>query len=209
MEAIAMNGTVRKDVGRKGSKDLRGKGQVPCVVYGDTDPIHVTIDARQFKDLVYTPNVYVINLDIEGTVHHVFLKDIQFHPVSDEVLHADFFKPAAGQKFELKIPVRLTGTSPGVLNGGKLKLVYRKLNVRGSIETFPDFITVDISKLRIGMGVRVSELSVNGIEFLDSPNNYVVNVKTARGAVDEEEEEEEAAGEDAASEEATAEAAAE
>lgn len=206
MEAVSMNGSIREDLGRKGSKAAREEGLVPCVMYGDGDPVHFLVDKRQFRQIVYTPNVYMVNMEIGGTTHQVFLKDAQFHPVSDEIIHADFFKPAKGQSFELKIPVRLQGTSPGVLNGGKLVKVYRKLLVKGTIDTFPDFIDVDISKLRIGMGVRVSEITIPGAELLDSPNNYVVNVKTARGAVDDLEEEEEEA-EAAAEGEATAEAA--
>jgi large subunit ribosomal protein L25 len=199
-----MSGTLRKNLGAKDAKALRNQGLVPCVIYGTNEPVHVAIDQRQFSKVVYTPNVYIINLDVEGTNYDVFLKDVQFHPVSDEVLHADFFQPAEGQSFELKIPVTLTGTSPGVLNGGKLRLLYRKLRVKGTVETFPDFIEVSISKLRIGMGVRVSELSVPGIEFLDSPNNYVVSVKTARGAMDDEEEEEDEEGGEGAEGEGTA-----
>lgn len=201
-----MSGNIRTEIGGKGSKITRAQGLVPCVLYGNTDPVHFTIDKRQFRKVVYTPNVYIIDLKIDGKEYKAVVKDVQFHPVSDEVLHADFFLPAPGQKFEMKIPVRLQGTSPGVLNGGKLSLIYRKLRVSGSIETFPDYIDVSIAKLRIGMGVRVSELSVDGITFLDSPQNYVVNVKTARGAADDDEEEEEA---EAATEGENAEAAAE
>lgn len=190
MEAISMSGNIRTEVGGKESKNTRSEGLVPCVMYGNTDPVHFTIDKRQFRKVVYTPNVYIINLNIDGKEYKAVIKDVQFHPVSDEVLHADFFLPAPGQKFEMKIPVRLAGTSPGVLNGGKLALIYRKLRVSGSLETFPDYIDVSISKLKIGMGIRVSELSVDGITFLDAPLNYVVNIKTARGAVDVDDEEE-------------------
>lgn len=200
MEAVSMSGSIRKGVGGKDSKELRKQGLVPCVVYGAQEPMHVMVDKRQFNKIVYTPNVYVINLDVDGTTYNVYLKDAQFHPVSDEIIHADFFLPSEGQSFELKIPVRLNGTSPGVLNGGKMRLMFRKLRVKGTSETFPDFIDVDISKLKIGMGVRVSELSIDGVEFLDAPNNYVVSIKTARGAVVDDEEETEAAAEEAAAE---------
>jgi large subunit ribosomal protein L25 len=195
MKAVSMSGSIRKDLGAKGAKELRNNGMVPCVIYGKNDPVHVAIDSRQFNQIVYTPNVYVINLDVEGTTYNVFLKDAQFHPVSDAILHADFFEPAEGQSFELKIPVTLKGTSPGVLNGGKLRTLFRKLRVRSTVDKFPDAIEVDISDLKIGMGVRVSEINLDGLEMLDSSNNYIVYVKTARGAVADDEEEAEAPAE--------------
>ncbi|MBD79247.1 MAG: 50S ribosomal protein L25 [Crocinitomicaceae bacterium] len=194
MKSISMSGSVRKSVGGKATKELKANGLVPCVMYGNADPIHFAVDARQFKKLIYTPNVYMVNMNIDGTEYNVFLKAAQFHPVSDEIIHADFFQPEDGQRFELKIPVRVTGNAIGVLNGGRLGLMYRKLRLKGDVNSFPDAVEIDITKLRIGMGVRVSELSVPGCEFLDSANNYVVSVKTARGALDEEEEDEDEEG---------------
>lgn len=212
MKSISMSGSIRKNVGGKATKELRATGMVPCVMYGAADPIHFEIDARQFKKLVYTPNVYVVDMNIDGAEYKVFLKEAQFHPVSDAILHADFFLPAEGQKFEMKIPVKLTGASKGVLNGGRLALMYRKLRVKGDVNSFPDFVEIDITELKIGMGVRISELSIPSCELIDSANNYVVSVKTSRAALDEEEEEETEAATaegDAAEGEASTEAAAE
>tara|TARA_B110000240_G_C13470025_1_gene440509 strand:- start:116 stop:733 length:618 start_codon:yes stop_codon:yes gene_type:complete len=205
-----MSGSIRKNVGGKATKELRATGMVPCVIYGAADPIHFEIDARQFKKLVYTPNVYVVDMNIDGAEYKVFLKEAQFHPVSDAILHADFFLPAEGQKFEMKIPVKLTGASKGVLNGGRLALMYRKIRVKGDVNSFPDFVEIDITELRIGMGVRISELSIPGCELIDSANNYVVSVKTSRAALAEEEETEAATAEgDSAEGEASVEVAAE
>jgi len=188
-----MSGSIRKNVGGKATKELRAEGMVPCVMYGASEPIHFAVDSRQFKKLIFTPNVYVVNMNIDGTEYNILLKDAQFHPVSDAILHADFFLPAEGQKFEMKIPVRLVGASKGVLNGGRLVLMYRKLKVKGDVSSFPDFIEIDITELRIGMGTRIAELSVPGCELLEAANNYVVSVKTSRAVIEEEEEEEEAA----------------
>ena len=191
MKSISISGSVRKESGTKYAKLLRKDGMVPCVVYGAGDPLHVAIDERKFKNLVFTPNVYQVKLDIDGTEHLVFLKDVQFHPVTDRVIHADFFKPKEGEKVEFKIPVQLVGTPLGVLNGGRLLLIQRRMKVRGAVADLPDAIEIEISKLRIGQGIRVNQLKVNGLEFLDNANNFVVAVKTARGAIEDEEEEEE------------------
>lgn len=195
MKSISMSGSIRKNVGGKATKELREEGLVPCVIYGASEPVHFAVDSRQFKKLIFTPNVYVVNMNIDGTEYNVFLKDAQYHPVSDAILHADFFLPAEGQQFEMKIPVRLVGASRGVLNGGRLALMFRKLRVKGDVNSFPDFVEIDITELRIGMGIRISELSIPGCELLDSANNYVVSVKTSRAAIVEEEEEAAAAEE--------------
>ena len=204
MKSISISGVVRKESGTKEAKISRKNGLVPCVVYGSGDPLHVLIDERQFKKVVYTPNVYVIDLDVEGDKRSVFLKDIQFHPVNDRILHVDFFEPKEGDKITMNIPVRLKGTAIGVLNGGRLRLTFRTLKVKALVADFPDAIEIDISKLRIGQGIRISELNFPGLEFLDAPNNYAVAIKTARGAVDLDEEAD--AEEDAPAAEATEEA---
>ena len=191
MEAIAIKGSARKAVGKKESKSLRKEGMVPCVIYGANEPFHFQVDERQFKGLIYTPNVYVVTVDIDGTEYTTYLKDIQFHPVTERVLHADFFAPKPGQEVSLKIPVRTTGNAIGVMNGGRLRIPQRKITVKGLLENIPDAVSIEISNLRIGQGVRIGELSIDGVEFTDSPNNYAVFIKTARGAVDEGEEDEE------------------
>ncbi|UTW64319.1 50S ribosomal protein L25 [bacterium SCSIO 12741] len=193
MKSISMSGSARNATGSKSAKELRKEGMVPCVVYGANEPIHFAIDARQFKNLVYTPNVYVVNMTIDDQKLDVFLKDIQFHPVTDEVIHADFFCPKEGQEVTLSLPVQLEGTAPGVLNGGKLRLNRRKVSVQGKVENMPDYITIDISKMRINQGKRVSELAVDGLTFKDPADSYVVFIKTARGAVDTGDDEEEGA----------------
>lgn len=191
MEAIAIKGTARKAVGKKDAKSLRKEGMVPCVVYGANEPIHFIVDERQFKNLVYTPNVYIVNVDVDGTNYTTYLKDIQFHPVTDRVLHADFFAPKEGQEVSLKIPVRTTGNAIGVMNGGRMRIPQRKITVRGLLENMPDDVSIEVSSLRIGTGVRISDLSIPGVEFTDAPNNYAVFIKTARGAIEDELEDEE------------------
>ncbi len=207
MEAIAIKGSVRKTVGKKESKSLRKEGLVPCVIYGANDPIHFQVDERDFKDLVYTPNVYVVKVSVDGTEYTTYLKDIQFHPVTDRVMHADFFAPKEGQKVSLKIPVRTTGNAIGVLNGGRLRIPQRKITVEGLLENIPSEVSIEISSLRIGNGVRIGELSIPNVEFTDASNNYAVFIKTARGAIEDELEDEEGEEGEAAAEGAEAPAA--
>lgn len=198
MEAIAIKGSARKVVGKKDSKLLRKEGMVPCVIYGANDPIHFVVDERHFKGLVYTPNVYVVNVDIDGASYTTYLKDIQFHPVTDRIVHADFFEPKEGQEVSLKIPVRTTGAAIGVLNGGRMRIPQRKITVKGLLSAMPDNVEIEVSELKIGTGVRISDLSISGVEFTDASNNYAVFIKTARGAIEDElGEEEDAAAEGA------------
>jgi large subunit ribosomal protein L25 len=200
MEAIAIKGSARKAVGKKDSKSLRNEGMVPCVIYGANDPIHFVVDERHFKNLVYTPNVYVVNVDVDGKNFTTYLKDIQFHPVTDRIVHADFFEPKEGQEVSLKIPVRTTGAAIGVLNGGRMRIPQRKITVRGLLSAMPDNVEIEVSELKIGSGVRISDLSIPGVEFTDASNNYAVFIKTARGAIEDELGEEEEEGTEAAAE---------
>ena len=186
MEAIAIKGSARKVVGKKDSKLLRKEGMVPCVIYGANDPVHFVVDERHFKGLVYTPNVYVVNVDVDGTSYTTYLKDIQFHPVTDRIMHADFFAPRADQEVSLKIPVRTNGAAIGVLNGGRLRVPQRKITVQGLLSAMPDNVEIEIGHLKIGTGVRICDLSMPGVEFTDASNNYAVFIKTARGAIEDE-----------------------
>ena len=204
MKEVSLSGALRAHVGKKDAKAIRNEGNVPCVIYGSGEQHHFSVKHTAMEKLVYTPNVYIINLDIDGNAKKAIIQDIQFHPVTDKIVHVDFIELADDKKVKLNIPVNLVGRAPGVLNGGKLQQIFRKLKVLGYPKDLPDVIEVDISKLRIGNAIRVRDISVEGIELLNAASAVVCSVKMARGAVDvdeDEEEEGEEGGEEATSEE--------
>ncbi|MBL4605267.1 MAG: 50S ribosomal protein L25/general stress protein Ctc [Flavobacteriaceae bacterium] len=205
MKSITINGSKRESVGKVATKALRNAGKVPCVLYGGDKPVHFSAEEKAFKNLVYTPNVYTALIELEGEKFGAILQDIQFHPVTDRILHVDFYQLFEDKEITMNIPVRLLGTSPGVLNGGSLRFANRKLRVKAIPVNLPDFVNVDISELTIGSKVFVTELPTEKFAFMHPDNTVVVQVRTSRNAVDDEAE---AEGEEVA-EEATTEAAAE
>tara|TARA_R110001583_G_scaffold35585_3_gene118272 strand:- start:87998 stop:88615 length:618 start_codon:yes stop_codon:yes gene_type:complete len=205
MKSITISGSQRESVGKVATKALRNAGKVPCVIYGGDKPLHFSADETSFKKLVYTANVYTAIIELEGTKYHAILQDIQFHPVSDKILHVDFYQLFDDKMVTMNIPVRLVGTSPGVINGGSLSFAKRKLSVRALPADLPDFINADISKLRIGHKFIVSEIINDKISILHPENTVVVQVRTARSAVLTDEDEEGEEGEEGATEEAAAE----
>lgn len=209
MKSITINGSQRESVGKVATKALRNAGKVPCVLYGGDKPLHFSADETSFKKLVYTANVYTATIELEGVTVNAILQDIQFHPVSDKILHMDFYQLFDDKLVTMNIPVRLVGTSPGVINGGSLSFAKRKLSVRALPADLPDFINADISKLRIGTKVVVSELADEKFSILHPETTVVVQVRTARAAVEEEGEDEEEGEEGTEEGEATEEAAAE
>ncbi|SNR51242.1 50S ribosomal protein L25/general stress protein Ctc [Lutibacter flavus] len=211
MKSITISGSQRESVGKVSTKALRNAGKVPCVIYGGDKPLHFSADETSFKNLVYTGNVYTATIELEGAKYHAILQDIQFHPVSDKILHVDFYQLFDDKMVTMNIPVRLVGTSPGVINGGSLSFAKRKLSVRALPADLPDFINADISKLKIGMKLIVTDVADEKFTILHPENTVVVQVRTARSAVMPEDEEDEE-GEEGATEEgegATEETAAE
>jgi len=204
MKSTVVKASLRKDAGRKISNSLRREGLVPAIVYGGEEQVLLQIDERQFKNIVYTPNVYLIDLNVDGTVHKVILQDIQFHPVSDKIIHADFLLITEDKPVIISLPVHSTGTSKGVVAGGKLNINRRKLKVKGLPSALPDTIELDITPLKIGDSIKVKEIKVNGLEFLDPKSDVILAVRTTRTAIKEDDEEEEEAPAEAATESAEA-----
>ena len=198
MKEVSLSGALRTHVGKKDAKAVRKEGRVPCVIYGSGEQHHFSVKHVDMEKLIYTPNVYMINLDIEGKAVKSIIQDIQYHPVTDRIVHVDFIELADDKKVKMNIPVNLVGRAPGVLNGGKLQQIYRKLKVVGYPKDMPDTIELDINALKIGMAVRVRDISVDGIELLNEPSAVVCSVKMARGAVNADDDEEEEAGEEGA-----------
>lgn len=213
MQSVTIKGTVRTDLGSKYAKAVRAEGQVPCVVYGGNEPIHFSAPILAFRDLVYTAEARVANIELDGKAIQAVIQDMQFHPLTDQLIHMDLIEVVEGKAVTIEVPVVMTGNARGVRNGGKLKSVLRALRIKGHINDLPSVIEHDITDLRIGQSVRVSDVKVGKpFEILNSDAAVVVTIKMSRKAVaDEEEETEEGAeGAEAAAEGAEAtEAAAE
>ena len=195
MKTTQLSGSLRANVGKKDAKALRNAGLVPCVLYGTGEQTHFSVRSVDVEKLIFSPDVYQIELDLDGTKKMGIIQDLQMHPVKDKPVHIDFLELQDDKKVKVMLPLRTTGAAIGVINGGKLRQPYRKLKVLGLPADLPEAITVDITKLRIGNTVRISSLPAEKIEFLDPQNAVVLSVKMARGAVADEEEEEEAEGE--------------
>ena len=209
MKSITIKGSKRESVGKKATKALRNAGLVPCVVYGGEKPLHFSAEELAFRDLVYTPNAHTVAIELDGGAEVMaVMQDIQFHPVTDSIMHIDFYQLFSDKEVTMDIPVRLQGNSPGVRNGGRLLFRKRKLAIKALPDKLPDFFDIDISKLKIGQHISVATLLNDDFSILHPDNTVVVQVKTARAAVvidDEDEEGEEGAeasaeGEDAAEE---------
>jgi large subunit ribosomal protein L25 len=195
MKVSKLSGSVRTNVGKKDAAALRRADLVPCVLYGQGTQTHFSAKKNDIEKLVFTPEVYQVELDIEGQKATAIIQDIQQDPIKGTVRHIDFYQLDANKPVRVGLPVRLTGASRGVLAGGKLLQVFRRLTVVGLPNSLPDSISIDITKLRIGQSIRVSQIDSNDLKFLEPANAVVVSVKMARGAAkgsdaDDEEEEE-------------------
>ena len=201
MKSITINGSQRESVGKKATKALRNAGMVPCVIYGGDKPVHFSAEEKAFKSLVYTPNVYTAKIELDGTTYAAVLQDIQFHPVTDGILHVDFYQLFDDKEISMNIPVRLVGTSPGVLNGGSLRFTNRKLKIKALPANLPDFVNADISELKIGSKLVITSLKNDDYTFMHPDNTVVVQVRTSRNATEDvEETAEEAEASEAAAE---------
>ncbi|WP_339813729.1 50S ribosomal protein L25/general stress protein Ctc [uncultured Imperialibacter sp.] len=194
MKTVEIIGFKRANLGKKESKDLRAAGSVPCVIYGGKSQVHFHAPMILFRDLVYTPNAAFVHLNIEGQEFKAILQDIQFHPVNEMILHADFLELNENSPVKLDIPVKFLGVAPGVQKGGKLVSKMRKLTVKALPSEMPEFIEVDISKLELGKTVKVGELGEAKYNILNSPLVSIASVEVPRalkgkGADGEEEEE--------------------
>jgi large subunit ribosomal protein L25 len=195
MKVAQLSGSIRTNVGKKDAKALRNAERVPCVIYGQGTQTHFSARRIDIEKLIYTPEVYQVDLDVDGKKVKAIIQDIQQDPIKDHVRHVDFYEISDTKPVKIGLPVRVTGSSRGVLAGGKLAQVYRRLTVVGLPADLPEAVTLDITKLRIGQSIRVSQIESNGLKFLEPANAVVVAVRMARGAskgADADEEEEEA-----------------
>ena len=203
MKTVKIKGDLRKSIGKKGSNKLRAEEKVPCVMYGGDKNIHFSVGEKALKKIVFTPNVYLVDVEIDGKEMQTIVQDIQFHPVTDKVIHVDFLQVFKGKPVTVAVPIKIVGISPGVQAGGNMQATTRKLIIKALPKHLPDTLDIDVSKLELGKSIKVGELSFDNIELLDSKNAVVVSVKLTRVAKgmaaedegDEEEGEEGAEGE--------------
>ncbi|MCT4588435.1 MAG: 50S ribosomal protein L25/general stress protein Ctc [Carboxylicivirga sp.] len=182
MQTIEIKGTVRTELGKKSTKSLRSEGKVPCVIYGGETNIHFTASEAEFRKIIYTPNVYIVNVNVDGTVYPTILQDTQFHPVKEQLLHADFLLVKEEKPVVIEIPVKLDGFAEGVRAGGKLQLEKRKLKVKALAKDLPDTLDINIDNLGLGKTMQVGQLSFENLELLNAKNAVVVAVRLTRAA---------------------------
>ena len=183
MESIALKASLRKETGKKSSKTIRNQESIPCVLYGGKENINFFAAETEFRHLLFTPNVYIVHIEIDGTQRHAIIKDLQYHPVTDKLLHADFYEISDEKPITVEIPVQLTGSSPGVREGGKLVLDKRKVKVKGLSKDIPTEIEIDINELGIGKSIRAGEIVTgNKFEVVTPKEMPIASVRTTRAA---------------------------
>jgi large subunit ribosomal protein L25 len=180
MKSIAISGSPRENVGKRDAKELRYQGMIPAVLYGGATQTHFAVSAADLKPVVYTPDVQFVDLDINGTTAQAIIKDMQFHPLTDEILHVDFLQLDENKPVTIEIPIRLTGTSPGVKMGGKLVQKLRKLRVKALPSNHLDTIEVSIEGLEVGKSVRVRDISVPNLTITNTPEDTILSITTSR-----------------------------
>lgn len=180
MKTLEIKGSLRTDLGKKSSKNTRKEGNVPCVIYGKEQNIHFHTHENNFKNLVYTPNAHLVNLNLDGNEYKVVLQDIQFHPVTDKITHADFIEIFENKPIVISLPIKVTGDSAGVKAGGKLRIKKRHLKVRGFANDIPEFLLIDITEVKIHHSVKVGDLSYDKIELIDPNITTILSVATSR-----------------------------
>jgi large subunit ribosomal protein L25 len=183
MKTVSLSGSLRENVGKKDTKALRKANLVPCVMYGNgEEQVHFATESKNFKKILFTPETYVIDFNIDGKVYKTILQDVQYHPVTDNVLHADFFIVKEDKPVTVSLPVALEGSAAGVMRGGKLKKGVRKVKVCGLVKDLPDYINVNISKLNINESIKVKDLNIENVTPVTPGYTVIVAVNMARGA---------------------------
>lgn len=184
MKSIEITGTKREAASKKEIKTLRRSDRVLCALYGGAENINFSVPVLDLRKLVFTPEVYIVKLNIDGKNYEAVMGEIQKHPVNEALLHIDFIEVKADKPIVLDIPVHITGTSEGQKQGGKLVTKVRKMKVKALASDMPDTINVDVTPLGIGQNIRVADMKINGVTFLDSPNNIIVGIRVTRNVVE-------------------------
>lgn len=186
MKTVQLSGSPRANVGKTDAAALRAQGRVPCVIYGGGEQIHFSADSRHFKDIIYTPETNLVNVEVGGKSYRTVLQEAQFHRISDKLIHADFLLVSDDKPVTVKLPVKTVGQAEGVKAGGKLNVKMRKLKVRGLVSKLPEVIELNIENLSIGKSISAGDINIDGITLLHPKNISIVSVDTTRAAVVEE-----------------------
>jgi len=186
MKTLEIKGSIRKELGKKDSKKLRKDGNVPCVIYEKEGNVHFYTHENNFKNLIYTPDAHIVNLDLDGKPYKAVLQDVQFHPVSDRIIHVDFMEIYDDKPITISLPILITGDSVGVKAGGKLRIKKRHLKVRGFAKDIPENLVIDITNVKIHHSVKVGDLSYDLIELVEPKITTVLSVASSRVAAKEE-----------------------
>lgn len=204
MKIASLSGSSRKNVGKKDASALRTANQVPGVLYGGKTQTHFAVDEVKLSKLVINPNVFAVELDIDGTIKKCIIQEVQFHPVTDRIVHIDLLEIIDGKEIKINLPLIAEGKARGVINGGRMETLFRRVPVQGLFENLPEALTADVSPLKIGDNLRVGDLSSDGCRILLNDSVLLFACKLTRAAMSEEEEEEgavEGEGEEGSSEE--------
>ena len=182
MKTFELKGSLRTDLGKKANKALRKEEMVPCELYGGGENVHFAISEKIFNKLLFTPEVYIIDAEVDGKKFSCILRDVHFHAVTDKPLHADFYQVFEDKAFEVELPIRVEGFAKGIQAGGKLAVISRKLKVKGLMANLPENLLIEVSDLGLGRSIQVGELTYENLELLNSKNSVVVQVKLTRAA---------------------------
>ncbi|HPT15103.1 MAG TPA: 50S ribosomal protein L25 [Bacteroidales bacterium] len=180
MKTVSMSGSLRENVGKKDARKNRAEGKIPCVLYGGKEEVHFVADEKAFGPVIFTPYIHLIELTIGKNKYKTILKEVQYHPVTDEILHVDFLEIMPGKPVVVSLPIRIEGNSKGVLRGGKLIKKFRKLKVKAQPEFLPDEIAIDITELDINESIKVSDVTLENVQMLDIPTSTIVSVASTR-----------------------------
>ena len=184
MKSVSMSGSLRENVGKKDAKAQRAQGFIPCVIYGGAAQLQFVVEEEQFRHLLFTPEVKYVELEVGDKKFEAVVQATQWHPITDHLLHVDFLEILDGKPIIIGLPVKITGTSPGVLRGGKLMKKVRKLTVKGLLKEIPEEIIVDISNLEINDMIKVGDLAIPNLTLIENPNALIVNVASTRNVIE-------------------------
>jgi len=182
MKTFDLTGTARADFGKKAAKSIRAEKKIPCVLYGGENNVNFVVETSDLRKLIYTPEVYLVNLTIDGKTVKAIVKEMQFHPLTEDVLHMDFLEVLENKPVAVEIPVQLTGLAEGVKAGGKLSLEMRKLRVKGMYNEIPERIVIDVTNVALGKKIQVADVAVDNLQILNAKNAVVAQVKLTRAA---------------------------
>lgn len=183
MKSLVIKGQLREALGKKDAKKLRAQELVPSVMYGNDEVIHFAVPFSELRKLIYTPSVFLLEIDLNGKIYKAIMQDAQWHPVEEQILHVDFLRIKEGHPMKMEIPISIIGLAKGIKAGGKLKTNMRKLKVKALAEHIPDTIDIDVTKLGLGQSIKVGDLKLENVELLDSKSNVVVTVSMTRAAI--------------------------